>query len=298
MDDKLATIRDLFFEIDTIHSCSPSSFVALSAIQNLIDDIIHKLRSVRKLMNEATSQSQLSSPNFVYGNGSQISPYYSKITLIPQTSKRLITEVILNAEGNENPTDLARKAYSDENYAKCIRIIEKFIAEGDQKIDCEILNLCHNSYKKIVDELSTEKEQIKLCEWWRLFLDNVILSEISNSTMLHLHDCRIQCLEKRKKLDLVPLYIEEGLEFIRYALNDAKLDALKYSEKIYDSTYYENNTNNNQPCFHCKPGDNTNGSSEMDELVRHEANDHENQLNEIVKSTKFRQQRNCIITRF
>lgn len=38
------------------------------------------------------------------------------------------------------------------------------------KIFSEILNLCHNSYKKIVDELSTEKEQIKLCEWWRLFL--------------------------------------------------------------------------------------------------------------------------------
>lgn len=32
------------------------------------------------------------------------------------------------------------------------------------------------------------------------YLDNVILSEISNSTMLHLHDCRIQCLEKRKSL--------------------------------------------------------------------------------------------------
>lgn len=101
-----------------------------------------------------------------------------------------------------------------------------------------------------------------------------------------------QCEEIIRSIEL----LLDKHENYRKINSDIETDEiLCYSDESRDM---QNNTNNNQPCFHCKPGDNTNGSSEMDELVRHEANDHENQLNEIVKSTKFRQQRNCIITRF
>ncbi|KHN86824.1 hypothetical protein Tcan_07826 [Toxocara canis] len=285
MDNKLRVMQDLLDEINELNNRTPSTCTKSAEAHNISDDIIHKLLLIRKMFADpSTPASHGIMTTYALLNGDRM----PNSPLASRKSSSLLTQAVLNDEENADPREVARSAYDTDNYAKCIRIIEKLLAKEGAQLDCEMMNLCHDSYKKIVEDAVTEKERSKLCEWWRLFLDTVRLSDTSHDAQLQLIDCKTECLWERQKLaridtdrlrymeqlmnakieayeltavmfrpfhikclrriqkicalivdyferfpesDGTPLCIEEGIELARYALDEAKVDAVAYAKE-------------------------------------------------------------------
>ncbi|VDM28589.1 unnamed protein product [Toxocara canis] len=92
-----------------------------------------------------------------------------------------------------------------------------------------MMNLCHDSYKKIVEDAVTEKERSKLCEWWRLFLDTVRLSDTSHDAQLQLIDCKTECLWERQKLARIDT---DRLRYMEQLMN-AKIEAYELTAVMF-----------------------------------------------------------------
>uniref|UniRef100_A0A915BKN5 Uncharacterized protein n=2 Tax=Parascaris TaxID=6254 RepID=A0A915BKN5_PARUN len=302
MDDKLKLMQDLLDEIKHLNNLTPSICTKSADAHSISDDIIHKLLLIKKMLSDPTTPSRNVMTTYALLNGDRVpnSPLASRKSSTASMSRYLITHAVLNNEEDTDPREVARSAYDSENYAKCIRTIEKLMSRDGTPLESEMMNLCHDSYKKVVEAAATEKERLKLCEWWRLFLDTVHLSESSQNAQLKLIDYKTECLWERQKLardeadrlryteqlmnskieayelaavtfrpfhleclrriqkicalivdhferfpesESVPLCIDEGIELARYALDEAKVDAVQYGKEtnasLDDPSYLE-----------------------------------------------------------
>ncbi|CAG9532828.1 unnamed protein product [Cercopithifilaria johnstoni] len=61
------------------------------------------------------------------------------------------------------------------------------------------MDLCHKSYKKVIQSAASNTDRLKLCEWWRLFVENTTLDDSSNDALLCQIDWRSECLQERLK---------------------------------------------------------------------------------------------------
>uniref|UniRef100_A0A0R3RZM4 Uncharacterized protein n=1 Tax=Elaeophora elaphi TaxID=1147741 RepID=A0A0R3RZM4_9BILA len=62
------------------------------------------------------------------------------------------------------------------------------------------MDLCHKSYKKVIQSAASNTDRLKLCEWWRLFVESTTLDDSSNEALLCQIDWRSECLQERLKL--------------------------------------------------------------------------------------------------
>lgn len=81
-------------------------------------------------------------------------------------SRYFITHAVLNNEENADPAEVARSAYDSENYAKCIRTIEKLMSrdgtllERWASIHISLALRKHSAYFAI-----TKTESIWIIRW-------------------------------------------------------------------------------------------------------------------------------------
>ncbi|VIO91995.1 Uncharacterized protein BM_BM333 [Brugia malayi] len=109
------------------------------------------------------------------------------------------TEAVLNND-EANLIEIAHHAFNNENYAKCVRTIERIATLQQSKLNPILMDLCHKSYKKVIQSAASNTDRLKLCEWWRLFVESTRLDDSSNEALLCQIDWRSECLQERLKL--------------------------------------------------------------------------------------------------
>lgn len=211
MEDKLTRMRDLLEQVCDMRDASPSSFTQSLEVQNIAEDIIHKLSLMKKKMMERSarsSRSKLSSSLSISSNDDRIfmsldaSRKLSNLSSL-STNGSFVTYATLNG----GPEQAAKEAYDRGQFALCVRIVEKMLKE-EQAINREMFHLCHDSYKKNVEE---GIEVHKFCEWWKRFLENVVIMDAGFDDEIELSDCQTECLwecqmlsnSEAERLDLI-----------------------------------------------------------------------------------------------
>ncbi|VDM50193.1 unnamed protein product [Toxocara canis] len=143
MDNKLRVMQDLLDEINELNNRTPSTCTKSAEAHNISDDIIHKLLLIRKMFADpSTPASHGIMTTYALLNGDRM----PNSPLASRKSSSLLTQAVLNDEENADPREVARSAYDTDNYAKCIRIIEKLLAKegaqldwlASQKITCNV----------------------------------------------------------------------------------------------------------------------------------------------------------------
>uniref|UniRef100_A0A0N5AJS8 Uncharacterized protein n=1 Tax=Syphacia muris TaxID=451379 RepID=A0A0N5AJS8_9BILA len=201
MDDKITLMKDLFEKIYEVHQSTPSSFIQSLDAQRIADDIIHKLYLLQKVIDNHSPRSsrstRSSSSSSLYDRqfGLQDNNRCSRSSITP-----CLGGVILEDMDDDELEEAAREAYNRNHSARCIRIVEN-IFKKHGVISRELFLLGHNAYKSIVDDSIGKKELRKFLDYWKAYLDNVIIKNCNFDDQLEITDCRSECIWKSLMLN-------------------------------------------------------------------------------------------------
>ncbi|VDK76364.1 unnamed protein product [Litomosoides sigmodontis] len=202
MKEKLTVIGELIDEIrksENDHSRCLQRQQLLHAVI-LADDVIQKLINLRNLysnMSLGSAKSDRCDTILISSGIQHCLPYHKTVHTAQMANMK--TEVALNGE-NSNLIEIAHNAFNNENYAKCVRTIERIATLQQSKLNPILIDLCHKSYKKVIQSAASNTDRLKLCEWWRLFVESTTFDDSSNEALLCQIDWRSECLQERLKL--------------------------------------------------------------------------------------------------
>ncbi|VDK84886.1 unnamed protein product [Onchocerca ochengi] len=201
MDKKLTLIGELINEIKKSRNNSYClQHEQLLQANIMADDIIQKLINLRNLYSNIslnTMKNGYYDAVLMNNDMRQYLPQHENIYAAQMINIK--TEAVLNND-DANLIEIAHHAFNNENYAKCVRTIERIAALQQSKLSPILMDLCHKSYKKVIQSAASNTDRLKLCEWWRLFVESTTLDDSSNEALLCQIDWRSECLQERLKL--------------------------------------------------------------------------------------------------
>ncbi|KAM3722981.1 Phosphoenolpyruvate carboxylase [Dirofilaria immitis] len=201
MDKKLTLIGELINEIKKSRNNSYClQHEQLFRANIMVDDIIQKLINLRNLYNNISLNATKDG-------------YYDKLLVntdiqqyLPHHGNNIYAAQMVSVKAealnndDANLIEIAYHAFNNENYAKCVRTIERIATLQQSKLSPILMDLCHKSYKKVIQSAASNTDRLKLCEWWRLFVESTTLDDSSNEALLCQIDWRSECLQERLKL--------------------------------------------------------------------------------------------------
>uniref|UniRef100_A0AAF5PNX5 Uncharacterized protein n=2 Tax=Wuchereria bancrofti TaxID=6293 RepID=A0AAF5PNX5_WUCBA len=201
MDKKLTLIGELIHETkkswNDSYCLQHEQFFQANV---LADDIIQKLTNLRNLCSNislSTTKNEYYDKILMNNDTRQCLPHHGEIHT--EQMVNIKTEAVLNND-EANLIEIAQHAFNNENYAKCVRTIERIATLQQSKLNPILMDLCHKSYKKVIQSAASNTDRLKLCEWWRLFVESTRLDDSSNEALLCQIDWRSECLQERLKL--------------------------------------------------------------------------------------------------